>query len=103
MRKGQDRLFLGIRQDHTTVCKVTIARWVLWAMQIAGIQVGVFKAHSVRGASNSKLAKLHLPIKSIMQKASWKTENTFRKFFQKEVIIDTDIAHERLKNFMQNA
>lgn len=90
-----------IRQDHKSVRKVTIARWIRWAMQLAGIQVAVFKAHSVRGASTSKLAKLHLSIKSIMQKASWKSENTFRKFYQKEVIVDTDTAHEMLKNFVQ--
>lgn len=102
VRKGQDRLFLGIRQDHQTVCKVTIARWVRWTMKLAGIEIAVFKAHSVRGASTSKMAKLHLPIKSIMQKASWKSETTFRKFYQKEVIVDTDIAHAMLKHFVQN-
>lgn len=70
-------------------------------MKLAGIEVAVFKAHSVCGASTSKLAKLHIPLKSIVQKASLKSENMFRKFYQKDVIVDTDIAHEMLKDFVQ--
>lgn len=101
-RKQEDRLFLSVRKDHTFVTKDTIAKWVRNVMTLAGIDVTVFKALSVRGATTSKMYSLHLPVKSIMAKACWKSEKTFQTFYRKEVMVERDVAHDMLHNFVQN-
>ena len=68
-------------------------------MARAGVNTEVFKAHSVRGAATSLLAKLKIPVKQIMGKASWSCEQTFRKFYKKDIIKEEDVAHAMLHNF----
>ena len=77
----------------------TIARWVKEILLLSGVDTALFKAHSVRGASTSKLFQLHTPISEIMKKADWKTESMFRKFYNKDVL-PTNISHKLLTNFL---
>lgn len=102
LRKGEDSLFLSFRKKHEKVVCSSLARWVRTGLAMAGINISVFKAHSIRGASTSKLASLHLPVEAIMAKASWKSVGTFRKFYQKQIIEEKDIAQDLLKEFVLN-
>ena len=77
----------------------TVARWVKEILCLSGVDTGLFKAHSVRGASTSKLFQLHTPISEIMKKADWKSECVFRKFYNKDVL-PTNISHKLLTNFL---
>jgi len=47
------QLFLSCIGQHTLVSSSTIARWLKCFMAEAGIDISIFKAHSVRGASCS--------------------------------------------------
>ena len=67
----------------------------------AGIDTRVFKAHSVRGSSTSKLGSLGVPVSEIMAKAQWKTESTFNKFYRKPLL--PDVSHKMLYNFVNNS
>lgn len=100
-RKNIDYLFVSIRGDHIKVQESTIAGWIKDVMKLSGVDVSVFKPHSVRGATTSKLASLNVPVKSIMEKASWKSQTTFEKFYRKEVVTDKEIENAMLSNFVQ--
>ena len=80
----------------------TIARWVKEVLTLSGVDTGLFKAHSVRGASTSKLFQLQTPVSEIMKKADWKSECTFRKFYNKDVL-PKNISHKLLTKFLSTA
>ena len=77
-------LFLSWIGKHDTVTGSTIARWLKTCLTEAGFNTGIFKAHSIRGASSSKAAVSGLTTADILQAADWSSESTFQKFYQQE-------------------
>jgi len=75
-----------------------VSVWVSHFLDLAEIPRN-FKTHSLRGASTSKAKKI-LSSATIMEAADWKSENTFRKFYLRN--IQSDSAVERRRSF-QNA
>ena len=67
----------------------TISRWVKFVLQISGIDVNIFKPHSTKSASTSKAKLSDVPIADILDKAGWKSESTFAKFYDKTIMEDT--------------
>ena len=98
--KDDPHLFVIPRKPFRPASQDTLARWVLDCMREAGIDTQLFKAHSVRGASRSKYSALNLPVSRIMEKADWKVESTFRKFYEKAILPKEDIAHKMLTRFI---
>ena len=77
----------------------TIARWTKETLSNSGIDIKLFKAHSVRGASTSKLADLQVSVQEIMKKGAWKSESTFQKYYHKP-LLPKDVAHTVLTSFV---
>ena len=94
-----DNLIITTIPPFAKASSQTIARWVKETLSLAGVDTDLFKAHSVRGASTSKLFQLHTPIGEIMKKADWKSECVFRKFYNKDVL-PKNISHKLLTNFL---
>ena len=85
-RHSQDKeLFLSIKEPHKAVTKDTIAWWIREMLALSGIDVNIFKAHSVRSASVSK-ASSFVPTEDIMARADWTQEKTFRQYYNKPVL-----------------
>ena len=74
-------LFLSWIGKHDSVTGSTIARWLKTCLTEAGIDTGIFKAHSIRGASSSKAAVSGITTADILQAADWSSESTFQKFY----------------------
>ena len=51
----------------------------------AGIDVGIFKSHSVHGATCSKAAGAGVTTKQILEVADWSSEGTFQQFYHRKV------------------
>ena len=98
---NDDKLFITTTPPFKEASSQTVARWARETLTLAGIDTAVFKAHSTRGASTSKLFQLQTPLSEIMNKAAWKTESTFRKFYKKDVL-PTDVSHKVLSNFINS-
>ena len=79
------QLFLSFIGQHTPVTSSTIARWLKGFMEEAGIDISIFKAHSVRGASCSTAAGVGVTTKDILDAADWSSEGTFQKFYCREL------------------
>ena len=58
-------------------------------MKDAGIDVSIFKAHSTRSASSSKVFNKGISTKEIMKVANWSSRYTFTKFYRREFVSDT--------------
>jgi len=77
--KGKTILFLSWIGNHNPVTSSTIARWIKTCLQEAGIDSGVFRAHSTRGAASSKAAWSGVTVSNILQAADWSSECIIRK------------------------
>ena len=54
-------------------------------MEEAGIDISIFKAHSVRGAACSTAAGAGVTTKDILDAADWSSERTFQRFYYREL------------------
>ena len=80
-----DLLFCSFAPPYKAVGTQTIARWTKLTMKNAGIDTNLFKAHSTRGSSASKLASMGVPLKDILKKGHWSHESTFKHFYLRSV------------------
>ena len=66
-------LFLAMVKPHLPVASCTIAPWLKKVLEDAGIDVSIFSAHSVRGASSSAAALAGVTTNVILEAADWST------------------------------
>ena len=79
--EDQQGLFLAIVKPHKQVSSCTIARWLKCVLGDAGIDINMFTAHSVRGASSSAAAMAGVTTHDILKAADWSTDSVFRRFY----------------------
>lgn len=72
------------------VTSSTIARWLKNVLQMSGIDVSVFKAHSFRGAAASAAFRQGCSIREILKTGDWSSVKNFKKFYLRDVQSDTD-------------
>lgn len=85
LRNEEQSLFVSYLKPHAAVTSSTISRWIKTVMALSGIDVSVYKAHSVRSASTSKAQCSFIPIGDILKVAGWSKESTFAKFYKKDI------------------
>ena len=83
--RPKTRLFLSWIGEHKPVTSSSIVRWLKQTMKDPGINVGIFKSHSVRGAACSKAAGVGVTTKQILEAADWSSEGTFQKFYHRNL------------------
>ena len=66
-------------------------------LKLAGIDISVFKPHSIRSASTSVAHKCNVSIDVILKAAGWSNESTFRKFYNRPVTIKSYDEHYSVK------
>ena len=54
-------------------------------MEEAGIDISIFKVHSVRGAGSSAAAGAGVTSKDILDAADWSSEGTFQRFYFRQL------------------
>ncbi|KAM4748674.1 LOW QUALITY PROTEIN: uncharacterized protein WCC33_006046 [Rhinophrynus dorsalis] len=79
------QLLISFRSPHLPVSAATLARWIRWIMQLAGVNVALFGAHSTRGAMASKAVQTGGRLEDILRAADWSRESTFRDFYHKPI------------------
>ena len=79
--EGAVRLFVAVVKPHNPVSSSSIARWLKETLQQAGIDVGIFGSHAVRGASSSAAAAAGVTTTDILKAADWNSESVFRNFY----------------------
>lgn len=80
----KSKLFLSWIGQHNPVTSSTIARWLRTCMAEAGIDINIFKPHSIRGAACSKAAGAGVTVKDILDAADWSSEGTFQRFYHRQ-------------------
>ena len=78
-----NRLLLSHIKPHKPISSATLGRWLKEIISRAGIDTGIFKAHSVRGAAATSSFNMGIPLQDILNLADWSTDSTFRRFYYK--------------------
>lgn len=74
-------LFLSYIKPHKAITSQRLAHWMKNIMEEAGIDVNIFKAHSVRGASSTAAAEKGVLMADILRTADWSRDSTFKRFY----------------------
>lgn len=83
LRNHVSQLLVSHRKPHKAVSSPTLARWVKDVMTEGGVDVSVFGAHSLRGASASKAFTLGGSLQDILRAADWSNESMFKSCYFK--------------------
>ena len=92
LRNHEQRLFISYIQPHHKVSRDTISRWAKSVLDIAGIETSIFTGHSTRAAAVSEAKEKDIPLDLILKTVGWKSENTFRTFYDKPIIETVDMG-----------
>ena len=87
--RKHSQLLISFARPHGPILRDTLSRWTLKVMQMAGVHVSKYKSHSTRGASSSAAKRLGVPVSLILRQASWKSAQSFAKYYDKELDRDT--------------
>ena len=63
---------MAMVKPYLPVASCTIARWLKKVLEETGIDVNIFSAHLVRGASSSTAALAGVTNKDILEAADWR-------------------------------
>ena len=85
-RDGETNLLIATIKPRKKVAVSTVSRWLRDVLQLSGIIINIFKAHSPRSASTSKAFLKGASVEKIMKTAYWSNENTFRKFYNRKLV-----------------
>lgn len=86
--RSTNYLFVSLNKPHDRVSNDTLARWIKYTLQHAGIDTSIYSAHSCRTASSSAAHRSGLNINQILRNCGWSNERTFAKWYQKPVTKD---------------
>ncbi len=76
----------GTDDEKSEITQQTLAHWLKDTMTKAGIDSGVFSAHSTRAASMSKAHWANLPAEYILRQARWTNSITFACFYKRPIL-----------------
>ena len=77
------QLFISTVRPFKAVSNDTISRWIKVTLDLAGIDVSIFKPHSTRAAATSAAQRKGVKLMDILNVAGWTNEATFARFYNK--------------------
>ena len=82
LRSSQcSQLLISYIKPHLPVSSATLARWVRSVMEMAGIDISLFGAHSSRGAMATRVITSGGSLSDLLMAADWSSVTTFRQFY----------------------
>ena len=85
MNRSQGRLIITYRKPLKEFSSDTLSRWIKGELSNVAVDVTIFQAHSYRAASTSKSKQQGIKISEILKRDCWSRENTFIKFYDKDI------------------
>lgn len=89
LRGKEPHLFIATKKPFRRVGSQTLGRWIKQTLDRSGIDVSIFKAHSVRHASTSAAFRRGVDLNTIRKTAGWSsTSQTFAKLYNRPLVPD---------------
>ena len=82
----RDRLLISTINPHRTIGSQTLARWIKSVLQLAGVDIDMFKPHSAMHEVSTAGYQASVSLDEMLQRAVWSNANTFKRFYYKHVI-----------------
>lgn len=79
-------LFVSYSKPHNEVSSATISRWIKSFIAEAGVDINIFGAHSVRGASTSAAFIANMNIDNILKAGEWSNATTVASFYNRPIL-----------------
>ena len=79
LRGTNTKLLISFCKPHNAVTTSTVGRWLKETLRLSGVDIAVYKSHSVRVATVSAAKSLNMPIENILSAAGWAGAETFQK------------------------
>ena len=77
-------MFIANTKPYQAVQPLTLAKWLLVAMDRAGIDTALYRAHSARSASATAMRRQGMSLQQILVRADWSpTGGTFSRFYDR--------------------
>ena len=89
-------VFISYIKPHKAIISQRLANWIKVIREEPGIDTTTFKAHSVRGASSTAAVEKGVMISDILQKADWSRESTFKRFYCRPRLSNSDNYSQRV-------
>ena len=83
-------LFISHMKPHGPVIRDTISRWLKSVMISAGVDILIYKPHSIRLAVVLKTKSNSVPVQDILSTAGLSSEKTFARFYDKQIDSNTN-------------
>ena len=99
MRGPIVKLLISYAQPFKAVGTTTISRWVKATLELSGIDIHIFSAHSTRSAATSKARMCGISVKDICNAAGWTNAATFGRFYDRPVNDNGVISSVLLNDF----
>ena len=96
LRGNNTKLLISFRKPHNAVTTSTVSRWLKETLRLSGIDITVYKSHSVRAAATSAAQLLNVTIEDILSAGGWAAAETFRKFYNKPLLKSDNFANTLL-------
>ena len=91
-------IILSYQYPHMSVASATLARYAKMFLSMAGIDITIFTAHSMRSASTSKANNLGLTLKDIGKATGWRGTSTFQRYYK--LTITPNMGDTLLKGYI---
>jgi len=86
IRGDEQKFLMTFQKPHHPPSRDTISRWVKIVLQLSGININIYGAHSVRGASTSAARVAGVPTEDILAMAGCTQINKFSKSNYQSII-----------------
>ena len=95
---SRTQLLLSYRKPYKEISSSTASGWIKKFLQLANVDTNVFKGHSTRSASTSKVNLKGLALSDILHRGSWSRASTWQKFYNNQIISPEEkLQHPVLK------
>lgn len=99
IRRDCNQLFISYEPPYKSVSVQTISRWLKSCLQLAGIDISIFKSHSYRHASTSKAYEAGVNVDVIFASAGWNNNSrVFARFYKCKIDSRDTYAEQILKS-----
>lgn len=85
LRGDIDQLLISTIKPYRAIGRNTVSNWVKRMLEQAGVDTGKYKPHSTRSASTSMVTSKGIDVNALLKVASWKSEQTFGKYYNKPI------------------
>ena len=96
---SRTQLLLSYRKPYKEIASSTVSGWIKKVLQLTNVDTNVFKGHSTKSASMSKVNFKWLALSDILHRGSWSRVPTWQKFYNNQIIAPEEkFQHALLKN-----